>query len=133
MQGSRIQEKRRRGDCLEAWTGRKVEITVDRLLRARWKMMKNKANGPRDCLTEMLQERPMESVFETTRWFEKRFRGDRRAPAARQIQRLVFLKQHDAKLEKGNLRVSGSCSDVRIGEMVCGCGGRTVARRTGAD
>ena len=41
---------------------RKVELTVDRLLGAWGKMMKNKAHGPGDCLvTEMLRELPMES------------------------------------------------------------------------
>ena len=55
------------GDSLKAWTGRKVEITVDRVLRARGKTMKNKAYGRSDYLvTEMLQEIPMESVYEIT-------------------------------------------------------------------
>ena len=40
--------------------------------RARGKMMKNKANGPLDCLvTEMLQCLPMETVYAVTHWFEK--------------------------------------------------------------
>ena len=39
--------------------GRRTRITVDRVLRARRKMTKNKANSPADCLvTEMLQWRP---------------------------------------------------------------------------
>ena len=29
-------------DCLEAWSGRKVEITIDRVLKVRGKMMKKK-------------------------------------------------------------------------------------------
>ena len=46
-------QERHGEDCLEAWIGRKVEIT-DRVLRARGKMMKKKAG---DCLvTERLQE-----------------------------------------------------------------------------
>ena len=57
MQAERIQEQRRRRDSLVAWRMKKVEITVDRVLRARGKMEKNKANGPGDCLvTEMLRE-----------------------------------------------------------------------------
>ena len=73
MQEERIQEQRHRGDCLEAGTGQKVQITVDRVLRARPKMMKNKANGPSDCwLAEMSQELPMESVYEIASWFEKK-------------------------------------------------------------
>ena len=36
-------------DCSpESWSGRQVEITIDRVLRARGKMMKNKATGPSD-------------------------------------------------------------------------------------
>ena len=57
------------GGEVRAWIGRKVEITVDRALRARGKMIKNKANGPVDCwVTEMLQELPIESACEITHW-----------------------------------------------------------------
>ena len=50
VQAERIRGQRWRGDSLEA-------LTVDRVFRARGKMMKIKANGPRDCLvTEMLQK-----------------------------------------------------------------------------
>ena len=60
--------------------GRKMMITVDRERRARGKMMKNKANGAGDCwVTEMLRELPMESMYEITHCFGKRFRGDCRA------------------------------------------------------
>ena len=34
-------------------------------------------------------------------WFDKRFRGESRAPEAWKVLRLVFLKKPDAKLEKG--------------------------------
>ena len=34
-------------------------------------------------------------------WFDKRFKGECRAPEAWNILRLVFLKKPDAKLEKG--------------------------------
>ena len=85
VEEERIQEQRRRADCLEAWIARRVEIAVDRVLRARVKMMKNNANGPSDCMvTDMLQALPMESVYETTHWFGKRFRAACRAPAARE-------------------------------------------------
>ena len=47
-----------------------MEITVDRVLSSRGKMMQKKVNGPSDCsVTEMLQELPMESVYEITHWF----------------------------------------------------------------
>ena len=49
MQEERIQEQRQSGDCLE-WTGRKVDITVDRVLRARGKMKK----APRNLCTTSL-------------------------------------------------------------------------------
>ena len=43
--------------------GRRAQITVDRFPRARGKMMKNKTDGPADCLvTEMLQCLPTETV-----------------------------------------------------------------------
>ena len=46
---------------------RRVTITVDEVLRARGEMLRNKANGPADCLlTEMLQCPPMETVYEVT-------------------------------------------------------------------
>ena len=80
---------------------------VDKALGAPEKMMKNKTNGPGDCLvSEMLQELPVEAVYEITHWFGKRFRGECRAPAAWKILHLVFLKKSDAKFEEG-IRSSG--------------------------
>ena len=49
----------------------------------------------------MLRNLPMESVYEITQWFEKRFREERRAPESWKVLRLVFLKRPDARLEKG--------------------------------
>ena len=64
-----------------------MAITVDKVLRARRKMLRNKTNGPAECLvTEMLQCLPTET---------QRFGGECRAP-----ERLVFFKT-DAKVEKG--------------------------------
>ena len=40
----------------------------------------------------------METVYEVTHWFAKRFRGECRAPEAWKIFRLVFLKKPDASL-----------------------------------
>ena len=52
----RIRHQRSRGDRLAVLKGRHIQISVDRVLSARAKMMKNKANGPADCLVkEMLQ------------------------------------------------------------------------------
>ena len=59
---------------------------------ARGNMMRNTANGPADCLvTEMLQCLPTETVYEVAYWFDKRLKGECRAPEERKILRLVFL------------------------------------------
>ena len=59
VQAERIRHQRSRGDSLAALQGRRIQITVDRVLGARGKMMKNQANWPADCLvTEMLQWLP---------------------------------------------------------------------------
>ena len=64
--------------------------------------MKNKANGPCDrLLTEKLQELTIQSVNEITHWFDKRFRGERRAQAAWTISTFGFPQETDAKLGKG--------------------------------
>ena len=63
VQAERVRYPRGRGDSLIALQGRRIQITIDRVLRARGKMMRNKANGPAGCLvTEMLQVLPMETV-----------------------------------------------------------------------
>ena len=82
------------GDHCVALQGRRVAITVDKVLRARGKMLRNKANGPADCrVTEMLQCLSTETVYEVAHWFDKRFRGGCRAQEAWQVLRLVFLKK----------------------------------------
>ena len=102
VQAERIRRPRTSGDRRGTLQGRRVTITVDKVLRARGKMLRNKANGPADCLvTEMLQCLPTETVYEVAHWFDKRFRGECRAPEARKILRLVFLKKPDTKLEIG--------------------------------
>ena len=49
VQAERIRRQRRSGDRRVAFQGRRVMITVDKVLRARGKMLQNKANGPTDC------------------------------------------------------------------------------------
>ena len=62
-----------------ALQGRRKKITVDKVLRVRGKMMTNRSNGPADCsVIEMLQCLPMETVY----WFDKRSKGECRAPEA---------------------------------------------------
>ena len=61
-QEERIPEQRQRGDCLKAWTGRKGEITVDRVLRACGKMMKNKTNLPSGCLVSEMFTRTSHGI-----------------------------------------------------------------------
>ena len=72
MQAERICHKRSRGESSIALQDRRTRSTVDRVLRARKKMMKNNANEPADCMViEMLQCLPMEIVFEVTSVREK--------------------------------------------------------------
>ena len=76
VQDERIRQQSSRGDSLVVLQGRQMQIAVDRVLRARGKIMKNKVNGPADCLvTEMLQCVPTETVYEVAHWFDKRL-GD---------------------------------------------------------
>ena len=48
VQAERTRYQRSRGDNLVALHGRRIQITVDRVLRARVNIMKNKAKGPAD-------------------------------------------------------------------------------------
>ena len=102
VQAERIRRQRISGDRRVVLEVRRMQITVDMVLRARGKSMRNKANGPADCLvTEMLQCLRTETVYEATHWFDKRFKGECRAPEARTILAFVFIKKPDAKLQKG--------------------------------
>ena len=93
--------------------------------------MKNKANGPADCLVaEMLQCLPTETVYEVAYWFEKRFKGLCRAPEAWKIFRLLFLKKPDAKLEKG---LRGDRTFECVFSLVYDSSGGLAARGEGAD
>ena len=49
-QAERIRVQRCRGDSAVAIHGLRVLITVNRVLRARGKMLRGKSNGPADCL-----------------------------------------------------------------------------------
>ena len=92
VQAERIRRQRISGDRRVIPQGRRVTITVDKVLRARDKMLRNKANGPAASpVTEMLQCLPTETVYEVAHWFDKRFYGECRAPEAWKILRLVFL------------------------------------------
>ena len=76
MQAERIRRQRISGDRRVSLEGRRVTITVDKVLPALGKMLRNKANGLADCLvTEMLQCLPTETVYEVTHWFDQRFKG----------------------------------------------------------
>ena len=95
VQAERIRASEVSGDRRVALQRRRIQITVDRILRARGKM-KNKANGPADCcVTEMLQYLPMETGSTDGSWERCR------APEAWKILRVVFLEKPDAKLQKG--------------------------------
>ena len=90
VQAERIRHRRSRGDSSVALQGGHRQITIDRVLRARDKMMKNKAKEPADCLvTEMLQCLSTETVY----GMMSGSRGVENSPSC-------FLKEPDAKLEK---------------------------------
>ena len=102
VQAERIRRQRISGDRRVALQERRVTITMDKVLRPRGEMLRNKANRPAHCLvTEMLQCLPTETVCEVAHWSDKRFKGECRAPEAWKVLRLVFRKKPDAKLEKG--------------------------------
>ena len=64
VQAERIRRQRISGDRRVSLEGRRVTITVDKVLPALGKMLRNKANGLADCLvTEMLQCLPTETVY----------------------------------------------------------------------
>ena len=92
-QAERIRRQRISGDRRVAPQGRWVSITVDKVLRAPDKMLRNEANGPTDCLvTDMLQCPMTETLYEVTHWFDKRFKGECRAPEAWKVLRRVPQK-----------------------------------------
>ena len=119
---SRTTMQRGQSDCLAS------TITIDRVLRVRGKK-RNKANGPGDCLVTEMQNIPMETVYEITQWFEKRFNEECRAPEAWRILRLVLLKKPDARLRERPTRIP--CD--RIAQMVYLGSDRSAAREEGAD
>ena len=52
-----------------------MRMRIDKVLRAQ--RMKNKADGPADCLvTEIWQNSAVEAVHDITHWLEKRFPGN---------------------------------------------------------
>ena len=81
LQGPRVN-----GDRRAALQGRQIQITVDR-----------GSSRSEECL-------PMETLFEVSHWFDKRFKTRMSGPEAWQVLRLVFLKKPDAKLENQGLR-----------------------------
>ena len=98
IQAEKIRRQRRSGDRRVAFQERRVRITVDKVLRARRKMLRNNANGPADCLvTEMLRCLPKKSVYEVPHLFHKRFEES----VVIRRRGKFYLKTRDAKLEKG--------------------------------
>ena len=86
MHVERIRRQSTNGDRRVALQRRRITITVDQFLRTRGKTLRNKANGPADCLTtEMLQCWPTETVYEDAYWFDKRLKGECRVPESWKI------------------------------------------------
>ena len=101
VQAETVRHHGSRGDSLAASRGWQIQITDDRVLRDRGKMMNNMANGPVDCLvTEMLQCLPTETVLEVAYWFEKRISGECRDPGACEILRLGFSRNQTPRLRR---------------------------------
>ena len=60
----------------KALQGRLVTITMDKVLLARGKMLRNKANGPADHqVSEILKCLATETVYEVPHWCDKRIEG----------------------------------------------------------
>ena len=76
VQAERFRRQRVSGDGRVAPQGCRIMIKVDKVLCARGKMLRIKANRPPDCpVTEMLWCLPTETVHEVAYWFDKRFKG----------------------------------------------------------
>ena len=100
VQAERVRRQRTSGDRRVALQEREVTITEDRVLRARGRVPRNKANGPADRLeTEMLQCLPTETAYEVTHWFDKRFKGECRAPEAWKVDGTVTIRFFVASLD----------------------------------
>ena len=57
-------------------------------------MQTDTATRPEDIIeTEMLKELAIETIFETTDWFQRRFRGKCDSPSSWRIVKLVFLRK----------------------------------------
>ena len=52
MQAERFREQTSRRESLTNWQKRELVITVDRVVRARVRMMKNKSSGPKDLFRD---------------------------------------------------------------------------------
>ena len=77
-QAERIRGQRCRGDSAVALQGRRVQITVNRVLRARGKMLRGKFNGPADSLVvEMLSRLPTEVNALVSEAFSKGLQSSR--------------------------------------------------------
>ena len=102
VQAEMIRRQRVSGERRVAMQGRRMMISRQSSARTWCEMLRNKANGPADCLvTEMLRCLPTETVYEVAYRFDKRFKGECRVPDAWKVLRLVFLKKPDAKRGKG--------------------------------
>ena len=118
---------------MAALQGRRKRITIDRVLRARGKIMKNKANGPADCLvTEMLQCSPMETAYQVTHSFEKRFSGECRAQEAWTNFTWYFSRSPTPSLKR-LARLPDDRAFERIFKVVHDGAGGLAARGEGAD
>ena len=121
-QAERIRVQQCRGDSAVAIQGRRMQITVNRVLRARGKMLRGKSNGLADCLVvEKLSRLPTEVIYEVTHWFQKRF--------SRRLQ----SSRGPAHFTLGVPQEACDCSTECIFQMVHNGLGGFTARGEGAD
>ena len=98
VQVNRIEQFIKKRDQQFIMEGRNAEITVDLVLQVRAKMCDHKVKGPGDAVvSEMIKQLPVEKIFIFTRWFQKRFMGQKEAPSSWKIVAWVFLRKPDAE------------------------------------
>ena len=103
-------EQRCRGDSAVAVQGRQDQITVNRVLRARGKILSGKSNGPADCLVVEMQRRlPTVVICEVTHWFQK-VSGDQQSSRGLAHFALSISQEAGCEIGKGVAWIPCDCS-----------------------
>ena len=102
QQEKRMKYFKKQGHRQSTEDGRRAEITVDLVLKARAKMSDNQGNGPEDTVaSEMIKQLPLENININTKCLQERFMGHMEAQSSWKIVRLVFFRKPDAEPKKG--------------------------------